>query len=193
MAALRRLSAFFSMASDAHARTWRADVPMPSPRPSFMRLSNATSSKRASAPPAGPPFCKLWSMRAMPSLAPGRCAPRWQTARSPLAPTRWPIRSSSKDLRSWWASQHYDWHQCAGQFGRPRLPQARAGSSVNHPRGIPARAQARFGPCTFSARNAHTAPADLPQAAIGPGMGIFSRYRAVLEPHGSPMTVKTAL
>jgi putative DNA methylase len=37
------------------------------------------------------------------------------------------------------------------------------------------------------------APVDLPQAAIGPGMAVFSRYRAVLEPDGKPMTVRSAL
>ena len=34
---------------------------------------------------------------------------------------------------------------------------------------------------------------DLPQAAIGPGMAVFSRYSAVLEDDGSLMTVRTAL
>lgn len=37
------------------------------------------------------------------------------------------------------------------------------------------------------------APADLPQSAIGPGIGIFSRFGAVLESDDSCMTVKTAL
>ncbi len=37
------------------------------------------------------------------------------------------------------------------------------------------------------------APVDLSQAIIGPGMGIFSKYAAVLEADGSKMTVKTAL
>ncbi len=37
------------------------------------------------------------------------------------------------------------------------------------------------------------APVDLSQAIIGPGMAIFSRYEAVLEADGSPMSVKTAL
>lgn len=37
------------------------------------------------------------------------------------------------------------------------------------------------------------APVDLQQAAIGPGMAVFSRYSAVLEPDGSPMTVRSAL
>ncbi|MBM0123460.1 DUF1156 domain-containing protein [Pimelobacter simplex] len=37
------------------------------------------------------------------------------------------------------------------------------------------------------------APVDLPQAAIGPGMAVFSRHSAVLEPNGSAMTVRAAL
>jgi len=37
------------------------------------------------------------------------------------------------------------------------------------------------------------APVDLAQAAIGPGMGVFSRYSKVVEADGSPMTVRTAL
>ena len=37
------------------------------------------------------------------------------------------------------------------------------------------------------------APVDLSQAVIGPGMGIFSRYQAVLEADGSAMSVGTAL
>jgi putative DNA methylase len=37
------------------------------------------------------------------------------------------------------------------------------------------------------------APVDLPQAAIGPGMAVFSRYAAVLEPDGSTMSVRSAL
>ncbi len=37
------------------------------------------------------------------------------------------------------------------------------------------------------------APVDLPQAAIGPGMAVFSRHSAVLEPDGKRMTVRSAL
>lgn len=37
------------------------------------------------------------------------------------------------------------------------------------------------------------APVDLPQAAIGPGMAVFSRYSGVLEPDGTRMTVRSAL
>jgi len=37
------------------------------------------------------------------------------------------------------------------------------------------------------------APVDLAQAAIGPGMAVFSRYSKVVESSGKPMTVRTAL
>ncbi len=37
------------------------------------------------------------------------------------------------------------------------------------------------------------APVDLAQAAIGPGMAVFSRYGKVLESDGTPMPVRTAL
>lgn len=40
---------------------------------------------------------------------------------------------------------------------------------------------------------AAVAPVDLAQAAIGPGMAIFSRYKAVLEADGEPMSVHNAL
>ena len=37
------------------------------------------------------------------------------------------------------------------------------------------------------------APVDLPQAAIGPGMAVFSRYAKVIENDGTAMTVRSAL
>ena len=40
---------------------------------------------------------------------------------------------------------------------------------------------------------AHIAPADMPQAALGPGMAIFSGCKAVREADDRPMDVKTAL
>ena len=42
-------------------------------------------------------------------------------------------------------------------------------------------------------QESNIAPVDLAQSAIGPGMGVFSRYRRVLEANGNPMTVRSAL
>ncbi|MCE6075328.1 DUF1156 domain-containing protein [Agrobacterium vitis] len=48
-------------------------------------------------------------------------------------------------------------------------------------------------PAIAELQAANIAPADMPQSAIGPGMGVFSRYKAVLESDDSPMGVKAAL
>jgi len=42
-------------------------------------------------------------------------------------------------------------------------------------------------------QSGNIAPVDLAQASIGPGMAVYSRYSAVLEADGSPMSVRTAL
>jgi len=42
-------------------------------------------------------------------------------------------------------------------------------------------------------QHGNIAPVDLAQAAIGPGMAVFSSYAKVLEPDGRPMSVRTAL
>jgi putative DNA methylase len=42
-------------------------------------------------------------------------------------------------------------------------------------------------------QHGNIAPVDLAQAAIGPGMGVFSRYSRVVEADGSNMSVRTAL
>lgn len=39
----------------------------------------------------------------------------------------------------------------------------------------------------------NVSPVDLPQAAIGPGMAVFSRYARVIENDGTPMSVRSAL
>lgn len=48
-------------------------------------------------------------------------------------------------------------------------------------------------PAIDTLKLANIAPVDLAQAAIGPGMGVFSRYGQVLENDGSSMAVQSAL
>lgn len=50
-----------------------------------------------------------------------------------------------------------------------------------------------LGPAIRTLQQGNIAPVDLQQAAIGPGMGIFSRYSKVIESDGRPMSVRTAL
>lgn len=48
-------------------------------------------------------------------------------------------------------------------------------------------------PALKKLQESNIAPVDMAQSAIGPGMGVFSRYRRVLEADGTPMTVRSAL
>lgn len=48
-------------------------------------------------------------------------------------------------------------------------------------------------PALINLQQSNIAPVDLAQSAIGPGMGVFSRYSRVLEADGTPMSVKSAL
>ena len=48
-------------------------------------------------------------------------------------------------------------------------------------------------PALEKLQSANIAPVDLAQSAIGPGIGVFSRYRSVLEADGKPMRVRAAL
>lgn len=48
-------------------------------------------------------------------------------------------------------------------------------------------------PALEKLQSANIAPVDLAQSAIGPGIGVYSRYRSVLEADGKPMSVRAAL
>lgn len=48
-------------------------------------------------------------------------------------------------------------------------------------------------PALEKLQSANIAPVDLAQSAIGPGIGVFSRYKSVLEADGTPMSVRAAL
>jgi putative DNA methylase len=48
-------------------------------------------------------------------------------------------------------------------------------------------------PSLIKLQASNIAPVDLAQSAIGPGMGVYSRYSKVLEADGTPMSVRSAL
>lgn len=48
-------------------------------------------------------------------------------------------------------------------------------------------------PALDKLRTSNIAPVDLAQSAIGPGIGVYSRFSKVLEADGSPMSVRSAL
>jgi putative DNA methylase len=67
------------------------------------------------------------------------------------------------------------------------------GAETIHRRQFLSRLRQELKPALVKLTQGNVAPVDLAQAAIGPGMAVFSRYRAVLEADGSPMRVRTAL
>lgn len=72
---------------------------------------------------------------------------------------------------------------------RPRPKDA----SVTDRRGFIAAMKRELAPALRELQQGGIAPVDLPQSAIGPGMGVFSRYAKVIESDGSEMTVRSAL
>ena len=60
-------------------------------------------------------------------------------------------------------------------------------------RGFIAALKRELAPALRDLQSGGIAPVDLPQAAIGPGMAVFSRYSSVIESDGSPMPVRAAL
>lgn len=53
--------------------------------------------------------------------------------------------------------------------------------------------KAELPPALAHLQAGHIAPVDLAQAAIGPGMAVFTRYARVLDADGQPLAVRTAL
>lgn len=60
-------------------------------------------------------------------------------------------------------------------------------------RGFIAELKRELRPALQKLQHSNIAPVDLAQSAIGPGMGVYSRYGRVLEADGSAMTVRSAL
>ena len=72
---------------------------------------------------------------------------------------------------------------------RPRPEDA----STTDRRGLIAALHAELPDALRKLQQGTIAPVDLPQAAIGPGMAVFSRYARVIENDGTTMTVRSAL
>ncbi|MFE5702188.1 DUF1156 domain-containing protein [Rhodococcus koreensis] len=67
------------------------------------------------------------------------------------------------------------------------------GAATTDRRGFIAALQAELPRALRDLQLGAIAPVDLPQAAIGPGMAVFSRYAGVIESDGSKMRVRSAL
>jgi putative DNA methylase len=86
------------------------------------------------------------------------------------------------------------------EFGRNALASSivlvcrlRQEARQSHRRGFLASLRRELPRALGELQKGSTAPVDLAQAAIGPGMAVFSSYAKVVEPSGEPMRVRTAL
>src|SRR6266508_1618627 len=70
---------------------------------------------------------------------------------------------------------------------------AATGAPLATRRQLLAALKAELPPALRRLQQGNIAPVDLAQAAIGPGMGVFSRFAKVVEPSGGSMRVRTAL
>ena len=68
-----------------------------------------------------------------------------------------------------------------------------ATAGVTDRRGFIQDLKGKLGHALHDLQSGAVAPVDLAQAAIGPGMAVFSSYAKVVEPSGDPMRVRTAL
>jgi len=105
----------------------------------------------------------------------------WQVIRT------WPIRTENASRRV--AIGNNSMSTSTVLVLRPRQPQAASVSLADFLREL----RASLGRALDALEAGGVAPVDLQQAAIGPGMAVFSQYSAVLEADGSQMTVASAL
>ena len=70
---------------------------------------------------------------------------------------------------------------------------APSGCAANSEHTVSPGAQAHVANCIRHLQQGNIAPVDFAQAAIGPGMAVYSRYSRILESSGKAMTVRTAL
>ncbi len=76
---------------------------------------------------------------------------------------------------------------------RSRLPPARADAPTATRREFVTALKAELPAALADLQRGNIAPVDLAQAAIGPGMAVYTRYAKVLDAEGKALTVREAL
>lgn len=99
----------------------------------------------------------------------------------------WPIRTERPDR-----SVGIDTNSLASSIVLACRPREKT-AGITDRRGLIAALQEELPSALRRLQQGSIAPVDLAQAAIGPGMAVFSRYARVNEPDGSAMRVRTAL
>lgn len=117
----------------------------------------------------------------------------WETMLNALIETgfqitaTWPVRSAQK-----WRMNAMDANALASYIVLACRPRPENAPRTDR-RSFVAELKRELPTALRRLQQGNIAPVDFAQAAIGPGMAIFSRYSQVLEANGRPMSVRTAL
>ncbi|OMC31130.1 hypothetical protein A5739_14015 [Mycobacterium colombiense] len=123
----------------------------------------------------------------------GKASTGWETLLEGMVSSGWEI-TSTWPLRSERSGRTISigTNALASAIVLSLRPRAEGASNIDR-RGFIAALEAELPNALRKLQQGQIAPVDLPQAAIGPGMAVFSRYDAVLEPDGGKMSVRSAL
>jgi putative DNA methylase len=145
------------------------------------------------APVEGYPITVIYAFKQSEGDATGEASTGWETLLEGMIQSGWTI-TSTWPMRSELGNRTRSIESNALASSivlslrpRPGLPE------TTDRRGLIAALEAELPDALRRLQQGQIAPVDLPQAAIGPGMAIFSRYSAVLEPDGKRLTVRSAL
>lgn len=139
------------------------------------------------------PITVYYAFKSSETSADGQASTGWETLLEGMISSGWEITAT-------WPMRTEAGNRMIGQRSnalassivlslRPRPVEAQ----TTDRRGFIAALQAELPDALKNLQHGAIAPVDLPQAAIGPGMAVFSRYSRVIEDNGSQMTVRSAL
>jgi putative DNA methylase len=139
------------------------------------------------------PITVYYAFKQNDSDADGSASTGWETLLEGMIVSGWEI-TSTWPLRSELGNRtrSIDSNTLASSIVLSLRPRSTAAGTTDR-RGFLTVLKAELPDALRKLQQGQIAPVDLPQAAIGPGMAVFSRYAAVLEPDGRKMTVRSAL
>ncbi|WP_349876175.1 DUF1156 domain-containing protein [Micromonospora sp. HUAS YX12] len=143
--------------------------------------------------PEGYPITVFYAFKQSESDDHGEASTGWETLLEGMIRTgwsvtgTWPIRTELGNR-----TRNIDSNALASSIVLACRPRAATAVTTDR-RGLITALRGQLPEALRKLQQGSIAPVDLAQAAIGPGMGIFSSYAHVAEPDGSQMRVRTAL
>ncbi len=143
--------------------------------------------------PADVPITVFYAFKQAESDSAGTASTGWQTLLEGMlgagweVTATWPVRTELGNRM-----RNIDSNALASSIVLALRPRGESAQTVTR-RTLIADLKAELPKALRELQQGSIAPVDLAQAAIGPGMAVYSRFRGVREADGSPMTVRTAL